>query len=92
MVSLVGEMCDSYNNIFSPYSAEDFKTEFPVLITLSPGSPTFLCTRLAINDDSISEITENLQMELCLVDTELADQVMLSSNQVNIIIQDNDST
>ena len=30
-------------------------------------------------------------MELCLVDTELADQVMLSSNQVNIIIQDNDA-
>ena len=76
--------------LFSIVAAEDFVTMFPVSITLLPNTPPFLCTTLIINDDSITEARELFIMELELVDTELANQVSITRNQVRILIQDND--
>ena len=71
-------------------ASQDFLTTFPVAITLVPNSPQFQCTTLDINDDSVVEGVEDLQMELRLVDQDLASQVDINRNQVTIIIQDND--
>ena len=71
---------------------EDFTTSFPVPVIVPPESPSFLCTVLGIHDDNIPEVNEDLQMELRLVERDLADQVRIPRSRVTIRIRDNDAT
>ena len=61
---------------------------FLVLITLAPDSSRFQCTVLGIRDDTIPEVNEDLQMELRLVERDLAVHVRIPRSQVTIRIQD----
>ena len=67
----------------------EFETEFPVSVILTP-SIQFTCQSISILDDSVTEGTERVELELRLADPELADIVTISPSQVSIEILDND--
>ena len=67
----------------------EFETEFPVSVILTP-SIQFTCQSISILDDSVTEGTERVELELRLADLELADIVTISPSQVSIEILDND--
>ena len=67
-------------------------TRFPVSITLNRDSPGFICSTLAINDDDIPELEEDLQVELRLVDRGLASRVEIPRSDLTIRLKDNDAT
>ena len=81
-------MFKAYSILFAAF--EDFETVFPVPVTLAPDSSRFQCTMLDIRDDNIPEVREDLQMELRLVERDLAGQVRIPRSQVTIRIRDND--
>ena len=61
-------------------------------ITLNRDSPGFICSTLAINDDDIPELEEDLQVELRLVDRGLASRVEIPRSDLTIRLKDNDAT
>ena len=67
-------------------------TRFPVSIMLNRDSPEFICSTLAINDDDIPELEEDLQVELRLVDRGLASRVEIPRSDLTIRLKDNDAT
>ena len=76
------------NNDISIFTAStDFETDFPVSMSLNE---QFQCTSIGLLDDSIAEGTEELIIDLILVDADLAEQVTVFPSQATITIQDND--